>query len=144
MRIVSFIFLFSLAFSGPALAEIQNFKHFSIDIPESWNYSEAGEMVTVTAKDNSSIVVFSPDKLPQGQTSAEFAAFFSNSYQGSPPVFDNAGTFQFDYTNDVGAKAHVLISQADSGRDSVFLIVIVGEQHPDLPRILKSVTMAGE
>jgi hypothetical protein len=100
-------------------------------------------MVTVTAKDNSSIVVFSPDTLPAGQTLAEFAAFFSKSYQGSSPVSDGAGSFQFDYTNDVGAMTHVVISQADSELGSIFLIVIVGGQHPDLPRILGSVTMAG-
>ncbi len=130
--------MFNLAAPAAAAAETVDFKGFSINIPPAWKYSEEGEIVKVTAKDNSSIVVFSPDTLPEGRNLEEFAAAFSRDSKGGPPVSDGRGTFQFDYTNDVGAKAHVVISQADPERDSVFLIVIVGENHPELPRILNS------
>ncbi len=119
-------------------AETVDFKDFSLNIPPAWRYAEEGDMVKVTAKDNSSILVFSPDRLPEGQSLEEFAAAFSRDSRGGPPVSDGRGTFQFEYTNDVGARAHVVISQADPERDSLFLIVIVGENHPDLPLILGS------
>ncbi|UQZ88663.1 hypothetical protein C4J81_05375 [Deltaproteobacteria bacterium Smac51] len=142
MRITFFIaFVLSLLCSNPIWADVVNFKHFSINIPNTWSYSEEGDMVSVAAKDNSSILVFSPDKLPQGQNLKEFAAAFSKTYNGTTPSANGAGTFQFEYKNDVGAEAHVIISQADPKMDSIFLLVIVGEKHPELPYILNSVTM---
>ncbi len=141
VRIFFFLFatlFLNLAASAAAAAETVGFRGFSINVPPAWDYSEEGAIVKVTAKDNSSIVVFSPDKLPGGQSLEEFAAAFSRDSKGGPPVSDGRGTFQFDYTNDVGAKAHVVISQADPELDSVFLIVIVGENHLELPLILNS------
>ena len=131
--------LLGLAAPSLARAEIIAFKHFSINMPPAWRYSEDGDLVSVAAKDNSSILVFSPDKLPAGQNLQEFALAFSQSCQGGAPVAKSAGTFQFDYKNEVGADAHVVISQADPLRASIFLIIIVGEKHPELPAILSSV-----
>lgn len=139
MRIFFLTLLFSLSFSGAISAKTVAFTDFSIDIPEGWSYSENGDMLTVTAKDNSSILVLSPDTLPGGQTLAEFAADFARNSGGGEPTSDGRGSFQFDYTNNVGASAHVIISQADEKLSSVFLIVIVGENHLELPLILQSV-----
>lgn len=140
MRIffIPFILALSLIFSGLAFAERQAFKHFSLEVPDGWEVLENGEMLSVKAKNNSSILVFSPDKLPRGKNLPEFAAFFSKNYQGEAPACDGAGTCQFDYSNNVGAKTHVIIAQADRERDSIFMIVMVGEQHPELPGILNS------
>lgn len=139
MRIFFLTLVFSLSFSAAISAKTVAFTDFSIDIPEGWNYSEDGDMLTVTAKDNSSILVLSPDTLPDGQTLAKFAADFAKNSGGGKPAPDGSRSFQFDYTNDVGARAHVILSQADEKLPSIFLIVIVGENHPELPGILQSV-----
>ncbi len=139
VRIFLSFLILSLAFAAPLWAETVVFKDFSVDVPAGWEHAEEGAMATLKAGDNSSILVLSPDKLPQGQSLAEFAAAFSEKYRGGQPVSKSRGTFQFDYVNDVGARAHVVIAQADETRPDIFLIVMVGEGNPDLSAILKSV-----
>ena len=42
-----------LAFAGTACAEIQEFRYFSLDVPEEWSVNEDGAEVVITAPDKS-------------------------------------------------------------------------------------------
>lgn len=135
-------------FPQQAAAATADFGDFSLDVPEGWASSQSGDMAIVSALDNSAVIVFSSDVLPEGQSLNDFAATFSRSRGGTEPegkVRKGLGqTLQFEYKNDVGAATHVFVAQGDPKLRNVFLVLIVGENHLDVPVILNSVRLAGQ
>ncbi len=130
------IFMAMLLISSCACANVQEFRYFSLDIPDGWSAKEEGKIVTVKADDNSgSLVIMSGD--PEGQSIGDMAAFFALEFNGTMPMKDDDGNYTFEFN-----KGR---SQAIVSGDEGFYMIIVGngiENNGDvLGAILKSLEM---
>ncbi len=128
-----------LAFAGTACAEIQEFRYFSLDVPEDWSVNEDGAEVTVTAPDKSASLSITADD-PKGKTIAELAEEFSRELKGTAPEKDEedeGGAYSFEFNNGV---SYAVI---DGDEDMYLLIIGTGvERNADiLGEILESLEM---
>ena len=101
---------------GNAHADIQEFRYFSLDVPEGWSVSEEGAVVTVTEDvDGGSLKITADD--PKGKTIGELAAKYSQELQGSEPEQDEDGSYLFEF--DDGESQAVI-----DGTDDLYLLII--------------------
>ena len=52
-----------LVFSAAAFAAVQDFKDFTVDVPDDWTATQNGTTVGIVANDNSAAVSVTVDKL---------------------------------------------------------------------------------
>ena len=52
-RLTVCIMIMMFMISGKAFADIEDFKYFSLDVPEGWTADESGDVVSVIADDKS-------------------------------------------------------------------------------------------
>ena len=134
--LAALMMMFLLA--GAAYAEIQEFRYFSLDVPESWSVSEEGAAVTVTAPDKSASLSITADN-PHGKTIARLAEEYSRKLKGTAPVKDeeDGESYSFEFNNGV--------SQAVIAGDEEMYLLIIGtgvERNADiLGEILESLEM---
>ncbi len=125
-----------LLFAAGANAELQEFRYYSLDVPDGWDVVEDGATVTVIAGDKSASLAITADD-PQGKTIAELAESFAQELHGSKPERDEDGAYTFEFNNGV--------SQAviDGDEDLYLLIIGTGiEQNGEvLGEILESLEM---
>ena len=80
-----------LVFSAAAFAAVQDFKDFTVDVPDDWTATQNGTTVGIVANDNSAAVSVTVDKR-DGMEAKDLAAAFAEKLKGSEPVFeDNVG-----------------------------------------------------
>lgn len=135
MRRIIFIVAMMLIASC-AYADVQEFRYFSLDVPEDWTATENGKIVTVKADDDSgSLVIMSG--ATEGQSIGDMAALFALEFNGTMPLKDEDGNYTFEFNNGR--------SQAIVTGDEEFYMVIVGngiENNGDvLGAILESLEM---
>lgn len=104
-------------FSGTASAEIEEFKYFSLNVPEGWTAVESGDFVSVNADDKSGSLSITSGN-PRGSSIAELAQSFSHEMNGTKPVSDDEGNYTFELNN--GISQAVIIGDED------FYMFIVG------------------
>ena len=133
-RVIIFAMIFILASS--AYAEIQEFKYFSVDVPDDWTAEEKNDEVKITADDKTGelrIIAAEPEE----KTIAELASEFSAKFGGSELVNDDEGTYTFEFYDGEG--------QATITGDENFYMVIMAsgfEKNGDtLGEILNSLEM---
>ncbi|MBQ7216152.1 MAG: hypothetical protein IJS39_09245 [Synergistaceae bacterium] len=138
MRKVLAVFAVILLLEAGAFAEIQEFRYFSLDVPEEWSVSEEGAAVTVTAPDKSASLSITADD-PKGKTIAELAEEYSRQLNGTAPEKDgdDGESYSFEFNNGV--------SQAVIAGDEEMYLLIIGtgvERNADiLGEILESLEM---
>ncbi len=145
MKGLAFLAVMLLA-ALPACADIQEFRYFSLDVPEDWSVDEDGAEVVVTAPDKSASLSITADD-PKGKSIAELAEEFSGELNGTAPVKDegeddeegeNAGeSYSFEYNNGV---SHAVIA----GDEDMYLLIIgtgVERNAEVLGEILESLEM---
>ncbi len=130
------IFMAMLLISSCAYANVQEFRYFSLDVPDGWTAKEEGKIVTVKADDDSgSLVIMSGD--PEGQSIGDMATVFALEFNGTIPMKDDDGNYTFEFNNGR--------SQAIVTGDKEFYMVIVGngiDNNDDvLEAILESLEM---
>ena len=117
--------LIVLAFACTAWADIQEFRYFSLDVPEEWSVSEEGAAVTVTAPDKSASLSITADD-PKGKTIAELAEEYSRELNATAPERNNddgddeegGESYSFEFNNGV--------SQAVINGDEEMYLLIIG------------------
>ena len=103
--------------SSCAYADIHEFRHFSLDVPEGWSSEESGPVVTVKADDDSgSLIIMSG--VPEGKSIGDIAANFALEFNGTMPEKDDEGNYTFEFNNGM--------SQAIVTGDEEFYMIIVG------------------
>ena len=125
-----------LLFASGANAEIQEFRYFSLDVPDGWDVIEDGATVTVIAGDKSASLSLTADD-PQGKTIEELAKSFADELHGTEPEKDKDGAYSFEFNNGV---SQVVI---DGDEDLYLLIIGTGiERNGELlGEILESLEM---
>ena len=127
-----------LAFAGTACAEIQEFRYFSLDVPEEWSVNEDGTEVVITAPDKSASLSITVDD-PHGKTIAGLAEEFSRELKGTPPEKDEEDGESYSFTFNNGVSYAVI----DGDEEMYLLIIGTGVEHNAdiLGKILESLEM---
>lgn len=130
------ILLIVMIFASCAYAELQEFKYFSLDVPEGWNVIEEGAVITVTTSDKSGSLSITTDD-PQGKTIEELAQIFAYELSGTPPEKEEEGAYTFEFNNGI---SHAVI---DGDEELYMLIIGTGIEHngEEIEEILSSLEM---
>ena len=134
-RVIIFVvMLFMIASS--AYAEIQEFKYFSVDVPDDWTAEEENNEVKITADDKTGELMIIASE-PEEKTIADVASEYSAKFGGSELISDDEGTYTFEFSDGEG--------QATITGDENFYMVIMAsgfEKNGDtLGEILNSLEM---
>lgn len=127
-----------LAFAGTACAKIQEFRYFSLDVPEEWSVNEDGAEVVITAPDKSASLSITADD-PHGKTIAGLAEEFSRELNGTAPEKDEEDGESYSFTFNNGVSYAVI----DGDEEMYLLIIGTGVEHNAdiLGEILESLEM---
>ncbi|MBQ7154889.1 MAG: hypothetical protein IJR85_04975 [Synergistaceae bacterium] len=105
-----------LAWSSLACADIQEFRYFSLDVPDGWTATEDGAVVTVTDDAKISSLAITADS-PEGRSIEELAVLFSRELNGSDPEKDEDGAYTFEFD---GGDSQAVID----GDEDLYLMII--------------------
>ena len=111
------IAVMAVMWAGCACADIVEFRHFSLNVPDGWSASEAGNVVMVIADDMTGSLTIRVGN-PAGESVEALAVKFSNEMNGTDPVSDDEGGWSFEFNNG--------ISQATIAGDEDFYMLIIG------------------
>ena len=133
---IMIIMILMFMISGKAFADIEDFKYFSLDVPEGWTADESGDVVSVIADDRSGSLSITAGN-PKGISIAGLAFSFSHELNGTDPVSDDEGNYTFGFNNGI---SHAMITGDD---DFYMLIVATGfiSNAETLGEILNSLEM---
>ena len=115
-----------LVFSAAAFAAVQDFKDFTVDVPDDWTATQNGTTVGIVANDNSAAVSITVDK--------DLAAAFAQKLKGSEPVLED-DVYTFTFKNDSGVESKAILNTED---DKYLMLVITG-QNPKLEALIDSI-----
>ena len=116
MRRITLCVIF-LLISSCSFADVEEFRYFSLNVPEGWSANESGDVVSVTADDKSGSLVITSGN-PNGETITNLALKFSREMKGTEPLSDDEGGYSFEFNNG--------ISQAVIAGDEDFYMLIIG------------------
>lgn len=106
-----------LLMSSCSFADVEEFRYFSLNVPEGWTAEESGDVVSVTADDKSGSLTITAGN-PNGEAVKSLALKFSREMNGTEPLSDDEGGYSFEFNNG--------ISQATIAGDDDFYMLIVG------------------
>lgn len=135
-KVASIMFGVSLVLSmaTAALANVQSFKHFSIDVPQGWEAAEDGEVVSILAPGHTAAVSIAVDSA-EGMTTENLAKAMSTQLKGSTPVAADAGGYAFTFKNQSGVESKSTLFV----NNNQYVMITVTGSHPDVPKILQSI-----
>ena len=122
-----------LVFSAAAFAAVQDFKDFTVDVPDDWTATQNGTIVGIVANDNSAAVSITVDKR-DGMEAKDLAAAFAEKLKGSEPVLED-DVYHFDFKNEAGVESRAILNTEG---DNYLLLVITG-QNPKLEALIDSI-----
>ena len=116
-----------------ALAEVKDFKDFTVDVPTGWTAVDQDGTVAITADDKSAAITISwgPN---DGKSVEEMAAAYSKELNGSAPVADSGG-FVFTFT---AAGAEVESKAFVAGEEDKHALIVMTGENPQMGEILGS------
>ena len=122
-----------MVFSAAAFAAVQDFKDFTVDVPDDWTATQNGTTVGIVANDNSAAVSITMDKR-EGMEAKDLAAAFAQKLKGSEPVLED-DVYTFTFKNDSGVESKAILNTED---DKYLMLVITG-QNPKLEALIDSI-----
>ena len=122
-----------LAFSAAAFAAVQDFKDFTVDVPDDWTATQDGATVAVVANDKSAALSITMEDR-EGKEPKDLAAGFAQALKGSEPVLED-DVYTFTFKNEAGVESRAILSADD---ERYFLLVITG-QNPELEALIDSI-----
>ncbi len=132
----------SLLFVNPAIAELQEFSDFSVDLPAGWTIERDGITVAFVANDKSAIMMVTVEStahmLTEGVTVEELAEAYAKELQGSKPKREEENYYSFTFTSPEGLPSEASI--VVSGRR--FYLITISGKHKDLARMVESVLLS--
>jgi len=135
-KVVSIIFgmYLVLSMAAASFANVQSFKHFSVDVPQGWEASEDGEVVSMLAPGHAAAVSIAVDSA-EGMTTENLTKEMAAQLKGSSPVAVDAGGYAFTFKNQSGveSKSTVFVN------NNQYVMITVTGSHPDIPHILQTI-----
>ena len=99
-----------LTISSAAYADVEEFRYFSLNVPENWTAKESGDVVSVSANDKTGSLTITSGK-PDGQSMSAIALRFSRELNGTKPESDDEGNYTFEFNN--GVSQAMIIGDED-------------------------------
>ena len=99
-----------LTISSAAYADVEEFRYFSLNVPENWTAEESGDVVSVSANDKTGSLTITSGK-PDGQSMSAIALRFSRELNGTKPESDDEGNYTFEFNN--GVSQAMIIGDED-------------------------------
>ncbi|MBQ7193482.1 MAG: hypothetical protein IJR98_03830 [Synergistaceae bacterium] len=90
-----------LMISSVAYADVEEFRYFSLNVPENWTAKESGDVVSVSANNKTGSLTITSGK-PDGESMSAIALRFSRELNGTEPESDGEGNYNFEFNNGVG------------------------------------------
>ena len=118
MKRLALLGVMTFLLESGAYAEIQEFRYFSLDVPEEWSVSEDGAAVTVTAPDKSASLSITADS-PNGKSIAELAEEYSREVNGTTPEKDEEDGESYSFMFNNGVSYAVI-----DGDEEMYLLII--------------------
>ena len=115
-----------LVFSAAAFAAVQDFKDFTVDVPDDWTATQNGTTVGIVANDNSAAVSVTVDKR-DGMEAKDLAAAFAEKLKGSEPVLED-DVYHFDFKNEAGVESRAILNTEGDN----YLLLVITRQNPKL------------
>ena len=102
--------LILLTISSIAYADVEEFRYFSLNVPENWTATESGDVVSVSANDKTGSLTITSGK-PDGESMSAVALRFSRELNGTEPESDDEGNYTFEFNN--GVSQAMIIGDED-------------------------------
>ena len=99
-----------LMISSAAYADVEEFRYFSLNVPENWTATESGDVVSVSANDKTGSLTITSGK-PDGESMSAIALRFSRELNGTEPESDDEGNYTFEFNN--GVSQAMIIGDED-------------------------------
>ena len=99
-----------LTISSAAYADVEEFRYFSLNVPENWTAKESGDVVSVSANDKTGSLTITSGK-PDGESMSAIALRFSQELNGTKPESDDEGNYTFEFNN--GVSQAMIIGDED-------------------------------
>ena len=122
-----------LVFSAAAFAAVQDFKDFTVDVPDDWTATQDGATVAVVANDKSAALSITMEDR-EGKEPKDLAAGFAQALKGSEPVLED-NVYTFTFKNEAGVESKAILSTEG---DKYLMLVITGE-NPKLEALIDSI-----
>lgn len=122
----------ALALPFAALAAVQEFEEFTLDIPSGWTATQEGPTVIVVADDKSASgsITLAPT---EGHSLEELAAAFSQQFGGTEPQEDEEGDIFFTFNEE---NSVAMLTMAD---DSRYLLYVRTGDSEAMDAIMRSI-----
>lgn len=108
--------VFALVLAGSAMAKVQDFGKFTVDVIEGWTANRQANTVTINKNDNTcgwSVTIADASGLTTAQLAEAFAAEFKKSFATvSTPVADKDGDYSWDMETN-GVNTHAMLHSED-------------------------------
>ena len=99
-----------LTISSAAYADVEEFRYFSLNVPENWTAKESGDVVSVSANDKTGSLTITSGK-PDGESMSAIALRCSQELNGTKPESDDEGNYTFEFNN--GVSQAMIIGDED-------------------------------
>jgi hypothetical protein len=136
------LLLAALLGTNLAIAEMQQFQDFSVDLPEGWNVERDGLTVAFRAVNDTAAMSVTVEPTAhlsmEGVSVDELAAAYAEELHGSPPVMEEPGCYSFTFTSPDGLPSEASI--VVSGRR--FYLITISGKHKDLAHMVESVLLS--
>ncbi len=123
----------ALALPFAALAAVQEFEHFTIDVPAGWSTTQDGPTVGVMADDKSASMSVTVSEIEGGMPLRDVAAEMSKALGGTAPEVDSDGDHSFTFNN---GASNAMITGEDG---KWFMMLVFTGQNPALGDIMGSI-----
>ena len=102
--------------SSCACADVEEFRYFSLNVPDGWTANESGDVVSVNADDKSGSLTITSGN-PHGESIQSLAQKFSREMKGTEPVSDDEGDYSFEFNNGI---SHATIT----GDEDFYMLIV--------------------
>jgi len=125
--------ILALALPFAALAAVQEFEHFTIDVPAGWSPTQDGPTVGVMADDKSASMSVTVSEIEGGMPLRDVAAELSQALGATAPAVDSDGAHSFTLNH---GATHAMITGEDG---KWYMMLVFTGQNPALQGIMGSI-----
>lgn len=121
-----------LLMSGVAMAAVQTFEKFSVEVPAGWTSSQQEETVLLTADDKSAAIAIVVDST-NGATLDDVVTGYVKEFGASEPAYEE-GAYTFTFKNAQGVDSTAVMV----GDNNTYALFIITGENPQVDEIMMS------
>ena len=135
LKLLCLAFVLSLALCVPAMAEVQDFEEFTIDVPAGWSTDIDEDIGIIVAADDQSAVISISAAENDGTSIEEIAKGTAKEMGGTAPQKVQEGAYTFTYKTEDGVDGKAIVQ----GTDELCVMITVTGDNPAVAGIMSSI-----